>query len=154
MALFLSTFTNKLDKKGRISVPASFRNALAGQEFHGVIAYPSFINPCIEACGYGRMVKLHETIEALDPFSEERDAFATAILGGSSQLSFDGDGRVMLPEALIAEAGLSDQALFVGKGDTFEIWEPAAFAAYAETSRQLAREKRLSLRRNPAGGGA
>jgi len=152
VALFLSTFTNKLDKKGRVSVPASFLYALAGESFHGVIAYASFINPCIEACGYDRISKLSANIESLDPFSEERDAFATAILGGSSQLNFDGDGRVMLPEALVEEAGLSDAALFVGKGETFEIWQPDAFHDYAAQARKLAREKRLKLRAEPRAG--
>ncbi len=153
MALFLSTFTNKIDKKGRVSIPAPFRSALAGQEFHGIIAYGSFINPCIEACGYDRMEKLSASIETLDPFSEERDAFATTILGGSSQLNFDGEGRVMLPESLIADAELTDQALFVGKGETFEIWQPQSFAKYAENARKLARDKRLKLRSDSVNGG-
>lgn len=153
MALFLSTFTNKIDKKGRVSIPAPFRSALAGQEFHGIIAYGSFINPCIEACGYDRIAKLSANIETLDPFSEERDAFATTILGGSSQISFDSEGRVMLPESLIADAGLSEQALFVGKGETFEIWQPDAFTEYAESARKLAREKRLKLRSESMSGG-
>lgn len=153
MALFLSTFTNKIDKKGRVSVPAQFRNALAGQEFSGIIAYPSFINPCIEACGFDRINKLSANIEALDPFSEERDAFATAILGGSMQIAFDGEGRVMIPEQLREEAGINDHALFVGKGETFEIWQPESFADYAARARALAREKRLKLRSDsPAGG--
>ncbi len=153
MALFLSTFTNKIDKKGRVSIPAPFRAALGGQEFHGIIAYGSFVNPCIEACGYDRIAKLSASIESLDPFSEERDAFATTILGGSSQINFDGEGRVLLPETLIEDAGLSDHALFVGKGETFEIWEPKAFESYAATARKLAREQRLKLRAESITGG-
>lgn len=154
MALFLSTFEKQIDKKGRISVPVPFRNALAGQSFHGIIAYASFVNPCIEACGMDRIEKLHEQIEALDPFSEERDALATTILGGSVQLGFDGEGRVMLPPALIEEASVTDKCVFVGKGATFEIWEPKAFADYEATSRRLAREKRLALRADSLKGGA
>lgn len=156
--LFLSTFQNKIDKKGRVSVPATFRTALMraavkGEEFSGIIAYASFINHCIEACDIGRIRKLSERIELLDPFSEERDAFATTILGGSVQLPFDGEGRVMLTESLISVAGLADQAMFVGKGETFEIWEPKAFEIYAARSRDLAREKRLKLRGEIPGGG-
>lgn len=154
MALFLSTFEKQIDKKGRVSVPAQFRSALAGQHFSGIIAYSSFVNPCIEACGMDRIEKLYAQIEALDPFSEERDAFATAILGGSQQLGFDGEGRVMLPESLIAEAGISGACVFVGKGATFEIWEPVAFAAYEQQSRKMAKEKRLALRADSVKGGA
>ena len=146
MALFLSTYHNNLDKKGRISVPAPFRAALVQQNFTGIVAYASFINPCIEACAMERIEKLSSRLETLDPFSEERDAFATAILAGSMQLPFDGEGRVMLPEQLIAQAGLKDAAMFVGKGPTFEIWEPKTFHAYAERARKLALEKRLALR--------
>lgn len=146
MALFLSTFEKNIDKKGRVSVPASFRGALAGQNFNGVIVYASFIHSCIEACGMERIEKLYEQIETLDPFSEERDAFATAILGGSQQLAFDGEGRVSLPEALMQESGITSSCVFVGKGATFEIWEPKAFAAYEAESRKLAKDKRLALR--------
>lgn len=145
--LFLSTFQNKVDKKGRISVPATFRAALAKDvEFSGIIAYASFINRCVEACSIARIRKLSERIEMLDPFSEERDAFATTILGGSVQLPFDGEGRVMLPEHLIEVAGIAETAIFVGKGETFEIWEPTAFAEYSARARDIAREKRLRLR--------
>lgn len=154
MGLFLSTFEKKIDKKGRVLVPAQFRAVLANQNFSGIVAYNSFINPCIEACGMGRIEKISERIETLDPFSEERDAFATTILGGSVQLSFDGEGRVILPEGLIAEAGLKDMAMFIGKGETFEIWEPESFKAYADQSRKLAKEKRLQLRAATMEGGS
>ena len=146
MALFLSTYQNKLDKKGRVSVPALFRAVLAEQSFSGIVAYGSFVNPCIEACGMDRIEKLSARIETLDPFSDERDAFAATILGGSQQLAFDSEGRVMLPDALIEIAGISDQVTFIGKGETFEIWEPESFKAYAARARDMARDKRNQLR--------
>ncbi len=148
MALFLSTFQNKIDKKGRVSVPAPFRQVLGGQVFGGIIAYGSFINPCVEACGMDRIEKISRRIEELDPFSEERDAFATAILGGSMQLAFDGEGRVMLPELLLVQASLTENALFIGKGETFEIWEPKAFAEHSAKARALALQNRGQLRGN------
>lgn len=149
--LFLSTFEKSIDKKGRISVPPSFRTVLAAESFNGVIAYPSFVNGCIEACGMARMAKIYERIEALDPYSEERDAFATAILGGSVQLAFDGEGRIMLPEALLERAGISGEAVFVGKGATFEIWSKEGFAAHEQQAREMAKKQRSALK---AGGAA
>lgn len=146
MALFLSTYVNKVDKKGRVSVPANFRSALAGQEYNGIVVYSSFINECVEASGMSRIERLSESIDDLDPYSDERDAFAATILGGSVQLPFDGEGRVMLPEKLIKESGIKEKAVFVGKGATFEIWEPEAFEKYAEKSRDLAKRERASLR--------
>ena len=151
MALFLSTIEKQIDKKGRVSVPPTFRAVLAAQSFNGMIAYASFTNPCIEACGMERIEKLHARIEALDPFSEEHDAFATAILGGSTQLAFDSEGRVVIPEALLKKANITSVGVFVGKGATFEIWSPELFAAQETKMRELALAKRLSLK---ADGGA
>lgn len=146
MALFLSTYTNKVDKKGRVSVPANFRSSIPKDGFFGIVAYGSFVNPCIEACDMARIEKLSESIDELDPYSDERDAFATAILGGSVQMQFDSDGRVTLPESLIKEAGITDKVVFVGKGATFEIWQPEKFEEYASKARDLAKRQRNSLR--------
>ncbi len=151
MALFLSTFEKQIDKKGRVSVPPTFRAVLAAQNFNGMIAYSSFVHPCIEACGMERLEKLYARIEALDPFSEERDAFTTAILGGSVQLGFDGEGRVVLPEALLTKANITGLGIFVGKGATFEIWSPAAFEKHQTAMREMALKRRLNLK---ADGGA
>ncbi len=146
MALFLSSFEKKIDKKGRVSVPPTFRAALGNEHFNGIVAYGSFVNGCIEACGMARMEEMHARIESLDPFSEERDAFEATIFGGSMQLAFDGEGRVILPEGLLADAGIDGECVFVGKGATFEIWEPKAYAEYQGKARKLALEKRAALR--------
>lgn len=92
-----------------------------------------------------RIEKMYARIESLDPFSEERDAFATAILGGSVQLPFDGEGRVVLPESLLEQAGIKGQGIFVGKGETFEVWEPTAFRAHEAAARELAKARRMAL---------
>ena len=151
MALFLSTFEKKIDKKGRVSVPAQFRASLTEEAFGGIVVYSSFIHPCVEASGMSRIEKLSNSIDSLDPFSEERDAFATAVLGGSSQLQFDSEGRVSLPPELLAATGIDEDVVFVGKGQTFEIWEPKKFAAYSKAARELALAKRGSLK---IGGGS
>lgn len=151
MALFLSTYQNKIDKKGRVSIPAPFRAVLAKEDFQGIIAYSSFVNPCIEACGVQRISRLNASIDLLDPFSAERDAFATSILGGSVQIAFDGEGRVMLPADLLEASKITDLATFVGKGETFEIWNPKQFAEYAERARALAKNARATLQLSKGG---
>ena len=147
MALFLSNFTNKVDKKGRISIPAQFRLALSDQDFAGVVVYESFVNQSIEGCDMKRIRQLSESIDNLDPFSEVRDSFATTILGSAIQLNFDSDGRVVLPEKLLNIADITDKAVFVGKGSTFEIWQPERFEEYAKKAREQAKKNRdlLSL---------
>ncbi len=96
-----------------------------------------------------RIEKLSESIDSLDPYSEERDAFALSILGGCQQLQFDADGRVLLPEVLISNAKISDRAVFVGKGQTFEIWQPEMFEEYSVKAREMAKTKRASLSLQP-----
>jgi MraZ protein len=152
VALFLSTYVNKVDKKGRVSVPAQFRASLTGQNFNGIVIYPSFVNNCIESSGMDRIEKLSESIDNLDPFSEERDAFATSILANCIQLSFDSEGRVTLPEGLTKDAGIKDKVVFVGKGVTFEIWNPADFEKYAIKAKEVARSQRKKLQLNRGGG--
>ena len=148
MALFLSTFTNKVDSKGRVSVPAQFRVSLVNENYSTMVVYESFINQCIEGCDIERIKKISESIDNLEPFSEERDAFATTVLGGSIQLSIDGDGRIILPEYLLKTAKIKDNAVFVGKGSTFEIWEPMSFSVYLEKAKTEAKLKRNMLRLN------
>ncbi len=154
MALFLSTFINKVDTKGRVSVPAPFRAALAGQRFAGIIAYPSLNDPTIEACGIERMEELSRSVDRFNPFSDQHDAFSSALFAESHELAWDGQGRIVLPERLLDHAGISAMATFVGRGATFQIWEPAAAEANRQQARERARAERdtLSLGRRDSGG--
>ncbi|WP_342269573.1 division/cell wall cluster transcriptional repressor MraZ [Rickettsia endosymbiont of Orchestes rusci] len=146
MNVFLSKCVNGVDKKSRVSVPANYRAVLGKELFNGVIAYPSIRNNCIEACGISHIEKLKQMIETLDPYSEERDAFETIIFGEAVQLSFDGEGRVILPQSLMQHAGIEDQACFVGKGVIFEVWQPQNFAEYLAHAREIAQNSRLTLK--------
>ncbi len=145
MGLFISNYSNKIDAKGRISVPSQFRSALTEENFSGVILYPSFINPCVEACGMSRLEKIANSIDEMDIYADERDAFAASILGGSEQLAFDTEGRITLSKKLMDNAELKDKAVFVGKGFTFEIWNPEKFEKYFETAREIAKVNRGKL---------
>lgn len=127
-------------------MPVQFRASLVNESFSGMVVYESFVNDCIEGCDIERIKKLSESIDNLDPFSEERDAFATAVLGGSVQLSIDGDGRVILPENLLKKLHLKAEVTFVGKGSTFEIWEPKKFEEYMAQAKKDAKAKRNLLK--------
>jgi len=157
LALFLSTFVNKIDKKGRVSVPASFRAALNAQTFAGIVAFPSFTLAALECSGMDRFEQLANSVDELDPFSDQRDNLATAIFARTVQMPFDGEGRIMLSEPLLAHAGLDDQAAFVGQGRTFQIWSPSALDAHVKAAAQQARDNRAALKigpRNPQGAGS
>ena len=126
MAVFLSTYLNKVDRKGRVSVPAAFRAALAGSGSSGIVAYRAVKLPAIEAAGLDRIEEMSRRLDSLPELSEEREALAT-LLADMEQLAFDGEGRIMLPPGLAKHAGIEGDATFVGGGPTFQIWEAGRF---------------------------
>ena len=144
--MFLSTYENKLDKKGRVSVPASFRSYLSSLGYNGVICYPSFNNQSIEACSQDRIEKLSNTIDSLNPFEEKRDFFATSILSESISLQFDSEGRILLSSKLLKHAKIKNNMLFVGQGKTFQIWEPAVFEKFKAQAKKKSNLYRASLK--------
>ena len=102
--MFLSTYENKLDKKGRVSVPASFRSYLSNIGYNGIICFPSFNNQSIEAWPQDRIEKISNAIETLNPFEDKKDYFATSILSESINLQFDNEGRVQITTKLLKHA--------------------------------------------------
>ena len=144
--MFLSSYENKLDKKGRVSVPASFRSHLSTLGYNGVICYPSFNNQSIEAWPQDRIEKISNAIESLNPFEEKRDFFATSILSESTNLQFDSEGRISLTAKLLKHAKIKKSMLFVGQGKTFQIWEPTIFEKFRVQARRKSNIFRASLK--------
>ena len=144
--MFLSSYEYKIDKKGRVSVPASFRSHLSSMGYNGFISYPSFNHPALEACSQERIEKLSNTIDSLNPFEEKRDFFATSILSESENLQFDTEGRISLSEKLLNHAKIKTNVLFVGLGRTFQIWEPKYFEKFKIVARKKAFQNRSNLK--------
>jgi len=144
--MFLSSYENKLDKKGRVSVPASYRYHLSNLGYNGVICYPSFNNQSIEAWPQDRIEKISNTIDSLNPFEEKRDFFATSILSESINLQFDSEGRISLTPKLLKHAKIKNSMLFVGQGKTFQIWEPTAFEKFKVNAKKKSNLNRASLK--------
>ena len=144
--MFLSNYENKIDKKGRVSVPATFRSHLSSLGYNGFITYPSFNHSALEACSQDRIEKLSSTIDSLNPFEEKRDYFATSVLSESENLQFDTEGRVVISEKLLSHAKIKNNALFVGLGKTFQIWEPKNFEKFKVFARKRAFQNRSNLK--------
>jgi transcriptional regulator MraZ len=149
--LFLSTFVNKVDRKGRVSVPATFRAAVSDQSFPGIVVFPSFKYTALDASGIKRMEEMSERLNTLDEFSDEHENL-TMLFAAAQPLQFDTEGRIGLPENLVEYAHLSDSAAFVGLGKSFQIWEPNRFADHQATLRERARQQGTRL--PPLGGRA
>ncbi len=144
--MFLSIYENRLDKKGRVSVPASYRSHLSNLGYNGVVCYPSFNNQSIEAWPQERIEKISNAIDALNPFEEKKDYFATSILSESINLQFDNEGRISLTQKLLKHAKIRNSMLFVGQGKTFQIWEPTTFEKFRVQSRKKSNIHRSSLK--------
>ena len=144
--MFLSNYENKIDKKGRVSVPATFRSHLNSMGYNGFISYPSFNHSALEACSQDRIEKLSNTIDSLNPFEEKRDFFATSILSESANLQFDSEGRISLTSKLLKHAKIKNSMVFVGQGKTFQIWEPTIFEKFKVNARKKANLSRASLK--------
>ena len=144
--MFLSSYENKIDKKGRVSVPATFRSHLSSMGYNGFISYPSFNHAALEACSQDRIERLSQTIDSLNPFEEKRDFFATSILSESENLQFDTEGRVSLSKKLLNHANIKYNVLFVGLGKTFQIWSPKIFEKFRLIARKKAFQNRSNLK--------
>ena len=142
---FLSHFTHRFDAKGRISIPSAFRQVLAKDGFAGVYAYPSLDAPALDCGGHALIAEIDALLQTMPPYSPARDAFATALLGMSEILRLDAEGRVFFDERLKSALGLNGEAVFVGQGHKFQIWEPARFQAHLDEAR--ARVRRLRAER-------
>ena len=127
-------------------MPASFRSYLSSMGYNGIICYPSFNNPSIEACSQNRIEKLSESIDLLNPFEEKRDIFATSVLSESVNLQFDSEGRISIPGRLLKHAKIKQLMLFIGQGKTFQIWEPKLFEKFKTQARKKANLNRSSLK--------
>jgi MraZ protein len=146
---FIGTVQGTLDAKGRVCIPANYRQILAAQNTTGCYVCPSFVEAALEAFGEDVLQSFHQRLSQLDPFfSAAHDDQAFAVLSSSQHLVLDEQGRVRLPDAVIAHAGLKDRVTFVGMGAKFQIWEPSAFEAKRSTWIANAR----GLRVNASGG--
>jgi MraZ protein len=143
MDRFVSTFTNKIDAKGRVSIPASYRAVLERDGYAGgIYCYPSLDAPALDAGGERLAQKIDGLLSGLPDYSDERDELSVALYGDVQILTIDQDGRIVLPEALRAHAGVTTQVTFVGLGDKFQMWEPARFAERRARAREKVQDHR------------
>lgn len=145
MGQFVSTFRYRIDAKGRVSVPAAFRAALVSEGFDGVYVYPALDAPALDAGGQKLMDEIGSLLDDLPPYSDERDHLSTALFGASEILKIDGDGRMVVPEAMKAHAGITNEVVFVGLGHKFQLWEPERFATRLEEAKRKVRDMRKLL---------
>lgn len=151
MDRFLSNTINKVDKKGRVSIPAGFRPQLDASSY--LYTLMSVDQPSVDAGGIKLIEKGEEHLATLDPFSAEYELYSFVLHGDSDQLKIDSEGRIIITDVIRDQTGITDRAAFVGRGHFFQIWEPDRFLAYREEARkQVAAMRRAnSLGRSASG---
>ncbi len=145
MDRFVSRFTNRLDTKGRVSIPAPFRAVLARDGFDGLFAHPSLDAAAVDCGGHALVGEIDQLLARYAPYSEEHEFLSTALFGASEILKLDAEGRVILTETIKAYAGITQEVTFVGQGDKFQIWEPSRFHAHFEEAKNRVRDIRREL---------
>lgn len=144
--LFMDTITNKVDGKGRVSLPSDYR-AIVKELSTEIVCYRSLSYPCIEGCLEETLDKLAQDIEtSTDFFSETQDNLTNLIFGDVKRFPFDSTGRIVLTDKLLSHANITDSAVFVGKGRKFQIWNPENWEKEEKRIRAEALKNRPSLK--------
>lgn len=149
MDRFVSHFTNRLDAKGRVSIPSGFRQVLARDGFEGLYVHPALDVAALDAGGSALIDSIDRILARFSPFSAEWDALSTALNGTSELLKLDGEGRIQITERLKDYAQIGDQVVFVGLGHKFQLWEPERFKAHLAASRAQLRDVKAQLSQRP-----
>ena len=128
---------HKVDSKGRVSIPASFRRVLEaadpnyreGDNPELVIVYGDHRRTYLECYTMAAIDEVDAKIDALARGSMERKMLQRLFHGQSLPTAVDETGRLVLPAKLRQKIGLEGEAFFIAAGDTFQIWKPETYEA-------------------------
>ncbi len=139
MKFFSSSATNKVDAKGRVSIPAPFRKVLAAESSPMLYLRPEIQGkPAIEGFGEAYFDKEAAALERMQPTDPAFEALADLMISRTSSMPLDETGRIVLPGALREAAGIEGEAIFVGRIRTFQIWKPESYLALQSDMRSTA----------------
>jgi len=142
--VFVSTYETSLDAKGRVSVPAPFRAALAGG--NRIFLWPAIDGSgCLEGGGDELMALYRQTLARMAPNDPNRRAFMHTIFTRSADLKMDDTGRISIPQPLLDAAGIEKKLVFAGAFDRFHVWEPSRFDEFDAQMSETARDNQDAL---------
>lgn len=132
---FLGEYSQKVDGKGRMSIPSDFRAVLAEGDPNCpetplprvVVLYGEHLEGCLHAYTVEAMAEIEEGIKRLPRGSERRKRASRLILSRAWRSEIDKDGRIVLPQWLRQRVGLEGEAKMIAMGDYFEIWNAATY---------------------------
>lgn len=145
MALFAGTYENRIDRKGRVSLPADFRSELPADGNRVIYIYRSPKAQALEACDRVFMQRLADSLEQYDLFSDEEDDLGSTIVADARKVSIDGEGRIVVPPEFVSFAEIGERVTFVGRGSRFQLWKPEDFENHAAAARNSAKGRTIRL---------
>ena len=129
--MLLGTHTPKLDDKGRLILPAKFRDELS----EGVVITRGQ-ERCLYVFSKSEFSSVHEKIRQAPVTSEDARKYLRVFLSGATDDQPDKQGRVLLPQLLREYAGLQKDLVIIGVGSRAEIWDAASWQTYLESNEE------------------
>jgi MraZ protein len=152
MDRFLSNSVNRIDAKGRVSVPAHFRTVLQKRGEAELYALRTLDVPALDVGGLDLLDRYEARIAMEDPFLQTADDMSFFIHGDGTFLKLDGDGRITVTDFIREHTGIVADVAFVGRGAFFQIWEPSRLHAHGAAVRdRLRRLRQGAWPQKPAG---
>ena len=142
MDRFLSSAVNRIDAKGRVSVPAHFRTVVQQRGYSELYAIRQLDVPALDVGGLDLLDRYEERMKLEDPFLQTADDMSFFVHGDGAFLKVDQDGRITMTDFIRDHTAIKDEVAFVGRGGFFQIWEPSRLADHGKA----VRERLLALR--------
>lgn len=136
MNRFLSNAVNRIDAKGRVSVPAHFRSVVQQRGYSELYAIRQLDVPALDVGGLDLLDRYEARMAQEDPFLQTADDMSFFVHGDGAFLKLDQDGRITVTDFIRDHTGITTEVAFVGRGNFFQIWEPAKLAAYGAQVRE------------------
>jgi MraZ protein len=141
MGRFLSNATNRIDAKGRVSVPSAFRTVLTSEGIEELYCFQDFHYPAICIGGPELLVRFERRLQDMDPFALEANQMSLLVHGGGVFMKLDSEGRLMVTDFIRSYTGIEGEVTFVGRADYFQLWRPEGFADAQKAAREELRKR-------------
>jgi MraZ protein len=127
--MFRGSFAHTVDPKGRVSVPAKFRDLIFASNDDRVVItnFRSESTPCLDVHPYPAWLRLEERMNQRPQFNPKVQAFTHYYISNAQECQVDKQGRILLPPLLRGYAQLGDTVMFTGVGSKFQVWDHQAW---------------------------
>ncbi len=132
MAEFSGKHYNSLDPKGRLIVPAPFREILSSNHSSKLIIANEVFDRCLCAYPVDEWQKLIDKVNQMPQTSDAVKYFMRRVIGSAVECEIDKQGRVLVSSALRVDAGLNNEVVLLGLGNRIEIWDKNEFEGMAD----------------------